>query len=45
MGVLFMTVGMAALLAPPSWGDAFMAAGFGGLHLGFGFVIWRRHGG
>ena len=45
MGVAFMAVGTAALLAPPTWGDAFMAAGFGGLHLGFGLVIWRRHGG
>ncbi len=45
MGVLFMAVGAAALLAPARWGDAFMAAGFGGLHLAFGLVIWRRHGG
>ena len=45
MGASFMLVGLAALLAPPPWGDAFMAAGFGGLHLGFGLVIWRRHGG
>lgn len=45
MGILFMAVGAAALLAPAGWGDAFMAAGFGGLHLAFGLVIWRRHGG
>ncbi|MEX2465831.1 MAG: hypothetical protein WD995_02910 [Gemmatimonadota bacterium] len=45
MGVSFMAVGMAALLSPAAWGDGFMAAGFGGLHLLFGMVIWRRHGG
>ena len=25
--------------------DAFMAGGFGGLHIAFGIVIWRKHGG
>ena len=45
MGVCFMAVGTAALLGPPAWGDAFLAAGFGGLHLVFGLIIWRRHGG
>jgi hypothetical protein len=27
------------------WLDALMAIGFGGLHMIFGFVIARRHGG
>lgn len=45
MGIAFMVVGMAALLSPATWGDAYMAAGFGGLHVVFGMVIWRRHGG
>ncbi|MDH3205725.1 MAG: hypothetical protein OEO79_03895 [Gemmatimonadota bacterium] len=45
MGVAFMLVGVAALLSPPGWGDAYMAAGFGGLHIVFGIVIWRKHGG
>lgn len=44
-GMAFIAVGVAALFAPASWGDAFMAAGFGGLHLIFGFLIARRHGG
>ncbi len=44
-GIGFILLGVAALLAPPAWGDAFMAAGFGGLHLVFGFLIARRHGG
>lgn len=45
MGVAFMGVGMAALLGPTAWGPALLAVGFGGLHLLFGSIIWRRHGG
>jgi hypothetical protein len=45
MGVAFMALGVAALFAPAVWGTAFMAAGFGGLHIAFGLVIWRKHGG
>jgi hypothetical protein len=45
MGVAFMLAGVAAFLSPAAWGDAYMAAGFGGLHIVFGAVIWRRHGG
>lgn len=44
-GMAFIAVGVAALFAPSSWGDVFMAVGFGGLHLVFGFLIARRHGG
>lgn len=45
MGAAFMLAGAAALLSPAEWGDAYMAAAFGGLHVGFGIVIWRKHGG
>lgn len=57
MGASFMVVGAAALAAPlalgPAWPEssrfallsAFMAAGFGGLHLAFGWAISRRYGG
>lgn len=45
MGVCFMILGAVALLAARSAGNALMAVGFGGLHIAFGAVIAREHGG
>jgi hypothetical protein len=45
MGVAFMLVGTIALFAPAAMATQYMAAGFGGLHLLFGTLIARRHGG
>jgi hypothetical protein len=45
MGLCFMVVGAACMLAPPVWGNGFLMFGFGALHVAFGFVIARRHGG
>lgn len=45
MGLCFMGLGAVALFAPPAWGNGLMALGFGGVHIGFGLLIARRHGG
>lgn len=45
MGICFMALGSAAFLAPAEWGDAFLAIGFGGLHVLFGLIIGRKYGG
>ncbi|HEY0406039.1 MAG TPA: hypothetical protein VGC89_09950 [Pyrinomonadaceae bacterium] len=45
MGLCFMFLGAVALFCSPAWGNYFMAAGFGGLHIIFGVIITRRHGG
>lgn len=43
-GLCFMALGTAAVFAP-AWGNALLAAGFGGLHIIFGLHIARKHGG
>jgi len=45
MGLSFMALGLAALASPAYLGDAFMAAGFGGLQIVFGLIIARKCGG
>jgi hypothetical protein len=45
MGIGFLCAGVAALFSPSSWGNAWLAAGFGGLHIIFGAAIARRYGG
>jgi len=45
MGAAFMGLGGLALIAPASWNTALLIASFGGLHILFGILIARRHGG
>src|ERR1700756_4732654 len=42
MGMCLMALGAIALFAPSNWGDAFMAAGFGAVQVGFGLWIARH---
>lgn len=45
MGAAFVALGAIALPLPWLWANVVLAAGFGLLHIIFGFLIARRHGG
>lgn len=45
MGAMFVALGIVALFTPASWNTALLVAAFGGVHVAFGFLIARRHGG
>jgi hypothetical protein len=45
MGWLFMALGTAAFALPAAYGNYFMAASFGIMHIVFGAIIARRYGG
>ena len=45
MGTCFLALGVATALAPPALGAAAMVVGFGGLHVAFGLLVARGHGG
>jgi hypothetical protein len=45
MGLCFIVLGAVALFCPASWGNLFLAIGFGGFHMIFGAVIARKYGG
>ncbi len=44
-GLVFMAFGAISLLLPPEARDIVMALAFGGVHIVFGLLIARRHGG
>jgi hypothetical protein len=41
----FVLLGSGAAFTDGAWGDAWLAAGFGGLHVIFGAIVARKHGG
>ena len=45
MGWCFIALGSLAFALPSNYGNAFMAASFGILHIVFGAIIARRYGG
>ena len=45
MGTCFLALGVATALTPPALGPAAMVVGFGGLHVAFGLLVARGHGG
>jgi hypothetical protein len=45
MGAAFVSIGAIALPLPWLWANVVLATGFGLLHIAFGIVIARRHGG
>jgi len=45
MGLAFMVLGLGPLVAPEVGRDIYLGAGFGLLHIGFGWLIYRRYGG
>jgi hypothetical protein len=45
MGAAFMILGVITLIAPAAWSAGLLMASFGGLHILFGILIARRHGG
>lgn len=45
LGICFMSLAVVAFATPAAWGHWLLAAGFGGLHIVFGFIIARKYGG
>ena len=45
IGATFMALGAVGLLLPLAWGNSLLIAGFGGLHVAFGAIVGRKHGG
>lgn len=45
MGLVFMALGVVAFLVPPPAAQVLLMTGFGGAHIGFGWLIARRYGG
>ncbi len=44
-GLLFVVAGLLSAWLPPEWSNVMLGATFGGLHLFFGYTVYRDHGG
>jgi hypothetical protein len=45
MGGCFIVAGLFTHVLPPAWSNVLLGAVFGGLHLFFGYRVYRHHGG
>jgi hypothetical protein len=45
MGFCFLVAGIAAAMMPFAWSNVLLGVAFGGLHVVFGILIARSHGG
>lgn len=45
MGISFMVCGLVAHLLDAQWSNLLLAVSFGGLHIVFGYQVYRHHGG
>ena len=45
IGTAFMVLGAVGLLLPLPWGNWLLIGGFGGLHVAFGLIVGKKHGG
>ena len=45
MGLCFMALGLLSFILPFSWSNILLVVGFGGLHIVFGWIIAKHHGG
>jgi hypothetical protein len=45
LGACFIALGAVAIVCPVAWSNGLLAASFGGLHVLFGWWLYKRHGG
>jgi hypothetical protein len=45
MGGCFLIAGLITYALPPTWGNILLGFVFGGLHIAFGYQVFKHHGG
>ena len=45
MGICFVVLGLVSAITPADWANVWLGVGFGGLHIVFGSIIAKYHGG